>query len=68
MRGAKVETQGLFSYVSPEQRVPQDHPLRVIRAIVDRALAGRGRNSSYPLPPAQIRTSGITAYGSYLKS
>jgi len=24
MRGAKVETQGLFSYISPEQRVPQD--------------------------------------------
>ncbi|MCE5360750.1 transposase [Candidatus Igneacidithiobacillus taiwanensis] len=39
MRGAKVETQGLFSYLSPEQRVPQDHPLRAIRAIVDRALA-----------------------------
>jgi hypothetical protein len=29
---------------------------------------GRGRDSSYPLPPAQIRTSGITAYGSYLRS
>jgi hypothetical protein len=39
MRGAKVETQGMFSYVSPEQRVPQDHPLRAIRVIVDRALA-----------------------------
>ena len=32
------------------------------------ALTGRGRDSSYPLPPAQIRTSGITAYGSYLRS
>jgi transposase len=39
MRGAKVETQGNFSYISPEQRVPQDHPLRAIRAIVDRSLA-----------------------------
>ncbi|MEB8485813.1 transposase, partial [Acidithiobacillus ferriphilus] len=39
MRGAKVETQGMFSYVPPEQRVPQDHPLRAIRAIVDRSLA-----------------------------
>ncbi|WP_437559403.1 IS5 family transposase [Acidithiobacillus sulfuriphilus] len=38
MRGAKVETQGMFSYVSPEQRVPQDHPLRAIRVIVDRSL------------------------------
>ena len=39
MRGAKVETQSLFSYLSPEQRVPQDHPLRAIRVIVDRSLA-----------------------------
>ena len=39
MRGAKVETQGMFSYLSPEQRVPQDHPLRAIRVIVDRSLA-----------------------------
>jgi len=39
MRGAKVDTQGMFSYLSPEQRVPIDHPLRAIRVIVDRSLA-----------------------------
>jgi len=39
MLGAKVETQGMFSYLSPEQRVPKDHPLLVIRVIVDRSLA-----------------------------
>ena len=39
MCGAKVEIQGMFSYISPEQRVPQDHPLRAIRVIVDRSLA-----------------------------
>ena len=39
MRGSKVETHGLFCYLSPEQRVAQDHPLRVIRAIVDRSMA-----------------------------
>jgi len=38
MRGAKAEPQGLFSYVLPEQRVPQDYPLRAIRGIVDRSL------------------------------
>ncbi len=38
MRGTKVETQGMFSYLSPEQRVPKDHPLRAIRVIVDRSL------------------------------
>jgi hypothetical protein len=39
MRGAKVETQSMFSYSSPEQRVPQDHALRSIRVILDRSLA-----------------------------
>jgi transposase len=29
----------MFSYVSPEQRVPADHPLRPIRAMVDAAFA-----------------------------
>jgi transposase len=38
MRGGDERTEGMFSYVRPEQRVPQDHPLRPIREIVDRAL------------------------------
>ena len=42
MRGAKVETQSMFSYLSPEQRVPADHPLHVIRVIVDLSLAELG--------------------------
>jgi transposase len=29
----------MFSYISPEDRVPQDHPLRVIRGLVDPILA-----------------------------
>ena len=40
MRGANVQSGSLFSYVSCEERVPADHPLRVIRAIVDEALVG----------------------------
>jgi len=28
----------MFSYVSPEQRVPSDHPLRAIRTLVDEVL------------------------------
>src|SRR5271167_997278 len=28
----------MFSYLSPEARVPQDHPLRVIRSMVDEVL------------------------------
>jgi transposase len=38
MRGGDERTEGMFSYVRVEQRVPQDHPLRPIREIVDRAL------------------------------
>ena len=38
MRGEDRESGALFSYVSCEARVPADHPLRVIRAIVDEAL------------------------------
>lgn len=38
MRGSDESGEGLFSYVSCEARVPADHPLRAIRAIVDEAL------------------------------
>ena len=38
MRGGDDRTEGLFSYVSCEARVPADHPLRPIRAICDEAL------------------------------
>ena len=62
MRGADTETSGLFSYVSCEARVPEDHPLRIIRAIVDEALgvlsetfdrlyAAQGRPS---IPPEKL--------------
>lgn len=40
MRGTDQQTDHLFSYVSPEQRVPPDHPLRPIREMVDAALRG----------------------------
>lgn len=38
MRGADRQQTGMFSYVSLEARVPADHPLRPVRAMVDRAL------------------------------
>jgi len=38
MRGDDQQTSHLFSYLSPEQRVPTDHPLRPIRAMTDEAL------------------------------
>jgi transposase len=38
MRGKGEQQLDVFSYVSPEQRVPQDHPLRLLRAMTDHAL------------------------------
>ena len=33
----------MFSYESPEQRIPKEHPLRVIRALVDDVLGSMSR-------------------------
>ena len=38
MRGSDERRDGLFSYVRPESRIPQTHPLRVIRTLADEAL------------------------------
>jgi hypothetical protein len=38
MRGADEQPGSMFSYVSLEDRVPADHPLRAIRRITDRAF------------------------------
>ena len=38
MRGDDRQPDSMFSYVSPERRVPNDHPLRAIRALVDEVL------------------------------
>jgi len=62
MRGRFVDQGRLFSYVSPEARVPANHPLRKIRELVRDVLnglnrplgklyAGEGRPS---IPPEQL--------------
>ncbi len=43
MRGTDDHQDGLFSYVSLDARVPSTHPLRAVREMVDRALAGMSR-------------------------
>jgi transposase len=59
MRGHDHKQDAMFSYLSPEQRVPQDHPLRPIRHTVNailrdlsprfnRLYATRGRPSIAP--------------------
>ena len=42
MRGGDHQQSGMFSYISAERRVPEDHPLRAIRAMVDAALRNMG--------------------------
>jgi transposase len=38
MRGEAEEPEAIFSYITPSQRVPADHPLRAVRKVVDAAL------------------------------
>ena len=62
MRGHDEQTTYMFSYLSPEQRVPADHPLRAIRTLTDQALrtlsrrfAGLYATTGRPsIPPEQL--------------
>jgi transposase len=38
VRGADVQQLGMFSYVSVDERVPVDHPIRKLRVLVDAIL------------------------------
>src|SRR6201996_6087653 len=38
MRGIDYQQDDMFSYLSPEQRVRKDHPLRAVRAMTDEIL------------------------------
>jgi len=38
MRGEDEKQQDMFSYISPEQRVPADRPLRAVREMLDQIL------------------------------
>jgi transposase len=62
VRGPDEQTQDMFSYLSPEARVRQDHPLRAIRRLTDdvftrlsprfaRLYSDMGRPS---IPPEQL--------------
>jgi transposase len=50
MRGKDTQQSAMFSYVSPERRVPADHPLRPIRNMVDVALKGLSRSFEQMYP------------------
>src|SRR4051795_4548661 len=40
MRGTDTQQSGMFSYLSPEERVPERHPVRAIRRMTDEVLQG----------------------------
>jgi len=44
MRGDDIHQDSMFSYLSPEARVPKDHPLRPVRRMVNRALRELSRD------------------------
>lgn len=39
MRGDEPEQAAVMLFITPDQKVPQEHPIRAIKPIVDRALA-----------------------------
>src|ERR1700759_4954030 len=62
MRGADISTGSLFSYVDLESRIPDRHPLRLIRELVNEALSslnGRfdelySRDGRPSIPPERL--------------
>ena len=55
MRGTDIQQSSMFSYLSPEERVPAKHPRRPIRLMVDEALKALspdfdGLYSAFPRP------------------
>ena len=62
MRGDEDGQADVFSYVSPEERIPAAHPLRPMRQLVNKALNGMGevfdrmyaRGGRPSIPPEQL--------------
>ncbi len=62
MRGDDVNDGMVFSYVSMERRIADDHPLRAVRVVLDEVLNGLSRdldklyakNGRPSIPPEQI--------------
>ena len=58
MRGGDERSGSLFSYVDLEARVGKDHALRIIREVVNEALATLYSRSGRPLDPAGEAAAG----------
>jgi transposase len=65
MRGRRAGQAGMFSYVSSEDRIPDDHPLRTIRPIVEEVLQSLSRHFGQlyshegrpSIPPEQLMSA-----------
>ena len=60
MRGDENGQVAAFSYVTPEERIPADHPLRAMRQLVNEALKGMSRQIG-----RDIQDPRIIAVGGY---
>ena len=62
MRGMDHQQADMFSYLSPEQRVRKDHPLRAVRAMTDEILTAMSplfdamyaENGRASIPPEKL--------------
>jgi hypothetical protein len=52
MRGVDYQQSGMFSYISAEPRVPEDHPLQAIRLMADAGLKDSRGASMWSRPIA----------------
>ena len=53
MRGDDQQQNHVFSYLSPEARVRKDHPLRIIRAMMDEVLSQLSRRFERDVRPGR---------------
>jgi hypothetical protein len=68
MRGEDAKQATMFSIISPERRVPQDHPLRLIKAMADAVLASMSKRFDQmysrlgrpSIPPKSARVTGAS--------
>src|SRR5438093_7543582 len=71
MRGEDTQQNAMFSYLSPEQRVPQDHPVRRLRRLVDAVLSKLSRRFTAmyahggrpSIPPEKLLRARLAAAG-----
>lgn len=61
MRGDDNQQGGMFSYISPEKRVPTDHPLRPMRKMVDEVLRCLGHKGLHQKPVAVFQERQVQA-------